>query len=70
MLVDAAGRGLRIKALSEAADLQSLSLLQENGQSQANAPVYQQNGKPIPTAVPGRVASLGKSHSFPCTLLL
>lgn len=70
MLVDAAGRGLRIKALSEATDLQSLSLLQENGQSQANAPVYQQNGKPIPTAVPGQVASLGKSHSFPCALLL
>lgn len=53
MLVDPTGRGLRIKVLSEAADLQSLSLLQEHGQSQANAPVYQQNGKPVPTAVPG-----------------
>lgn len=50
--------------MSVAADLQSLSLTQENGQPQANAPVYQQNGKSVPTAVPGRVASLRK-NPFP-----
>lgn len=52
MLVDAAGRRLRNKlSVSMAADLHSISLMQENGQSQANAPVYQQNGKPVPAAV-------------------
>jgi hypothetical protein len=48
MLVNAAGKRLRKRlSVSKASDPQSLSLMQENRQSQANAPVYQQNGKSV-----------------------